>query len=113
MIFILKKCCGKYELWYRRIAKNALIAAWEFVSMNIFYWAVAHLLYNRDRLFSAVGEEPGSHTAFRTSCSAAAITWICIYGLYMIIRFAKNKIGGLYMFKRLAFATILAASAYQ
>lgn len=82
--------------------------------MNIFYWAVAHLLYNRDRLFSSVSQsEPSHHTTFRTSCSAAAIAWICIYGIYMIIRFIKNNIGGLYMFKRLAFATILAASAYQ
>lgn len=31
----------------------------------------------------------------------------------MILRFVKNKIGGLYMFKRLAFAVILAASAYH
>lgn len=31
----------------------------------------------------------------------------------MILRFVKNKIGGLYMFKRLVFATILAASAYH
>ena len=31
----------------------------------------------------------------------------------MIVRFNFNKIGGLYMFKRLVFATILAASAYH
>jgi hypothetical protein len=31
----------------------------------------------------------------------------------MILRFIKNSIGGLYMFKRLAIATILAAAAYH
>lgn len=113
IILLLKKICGKYELWHKRIAKQALIAAFEFVSMNIFYWAVAHLLCNRNMLFSGVEGEPSDHVAFRSSCSAAAIAWICIYGVYMILRFIKNKIGGLYMFKRLAFATILAASAYH
>ena len=52
VIFLMKKICGKYELWYKRIAKQALIGAWEFVAMNIFYWAIAHLLTNRNRLFS-------------------------------------------------------------
>lgn len=31
----------------------------------------------------------------------------------MLIRFAFNSIGGLYMFKRLSVATILAASAFN
>jgi hypothetical protein len=78
--------------------------------MNIFYWAVAHLLYNGGQLFS--GSDPANFVAFRTSCSAASIAWICIYGLYMILRFYKDRIGGLYMFKRLTIATILASSVY-
>lgn len=54
VVLIMRRCCGKYEVWYRRIAKQALIAAFEFVAMNIFYWAVAHLLCNRNTLFSGV-----------------------------------------------------------
>lgn len=54
LIWVLKRFCGKYELWYKRIARQALIAAFEFVSMNIFYWAVSHLLNNQDNLFSSI-----------------------------------------------------------
>lgn len=70
-------------------------------------------MYNQSYLFNGYPGEPDNHVSFRSSCSIAAIVWICIYGIYMIIRFIKNKIGGLYMFKRLAFATILAASSYH
>jgi hypothetical protein len=52
IILIVKKYSRFYQIWYRRIAITVLIAAVEFVSMNIFYWAVAHLLYNSGKLFS-------------------------------------------------------------
>ena len=113
LIWVLNKICRKNELWYGRVAKQALIAGFEFASMNIFYWAVAHLLCNRNTLFSGVRDEPVTHSEYRKSCSIAAIAWICVYGVYMVVRLVKNKIGGLYMFKRLAIATILAGCAFQ
>ena len=52
LIWILKKFCGKYELWYQKVARQALFAAIEFVCMAIVYWGVAHLLYNKGRVFT-------------------------------------------------------------
>lgn len=46
LIWLLKKCCKKSELWYYKIAKQAMFAAVEFVSFNVMYWAIAHLRYN-------------------------------------------------------------------
>jgi hypothetical protein len=112
-IMLLKLCCGFVELWFKRIAKMTLFAGFEFVAMNIFYWSVAHLLYNHANLFSGPSTEPPKHTAFRSSCSAASSAWICIYGLYSFLRLWMSRIGGVYMLKRVIVATILAASAYE
>ena len=53
-IKILKKFCGKYELWYKKVARQAFYAGIEFVCMAIVYWGVAHLLYNKGRVFSKI-----------------------------------------------------------
>ena len=112
MIHILRKFCGKYELWYKKVAKQALLAAIEFVCMAIVYWAVAHLLYNQNRALNQMTNESEDHFSFRRSCSIAAIVFIGLYFLYACVRFFFHKIGGLYTFKRIAFAVILAASTY-
>lgn len=113
MIQILRKVCGKFEIWYHRIARQAFFAGIEFVCMAIVYWAVAHLLYNQGRAFTKLSGEPSSHTNFRRGCSIAAIVFISLYVLYAIIRWCFNSIGGLYTFKRIAVAVILAASTYE
>lgn len=74
--------------------------------MNIFYWAVANLLYSDD-----FGKNLNEN--FYNSNRAASIAFIVIFGVYSIIRFFFNKIAGLYMFKKLLIATILAAAVYH
>jgi hypothetical protein len=93
--------------------------------MAIMYWSVAHLLHNEDpfstEYFSTMDEKyvdqyqrPGveDHDSFRRSCSIAATIMIILICFYSIIRMYFNKIGGLYMFKRMLFAIILAGSTY-
>lgn len=88
------------------------------------YWAVAHLLYNDDvfsstyftdnqdgKIYSRV--DIGDHDSFRRSCSIAAVIFLIIIIIYSIVRFIFNKIGGLYMFKRMIFAVILAGSTFE
>jgi hypothetical protein len=73
--------------------------------MNIFYWAVAFLKYEDN----IVNFDEGYYDANK----AAAIAFIVAYGVYAFVRFCFHKIGGLYMFKRLLIATILAAAVYD
>lgn len=73
--------------------------------MNIFYWSVAHLLYSDN--FQNQDE------GFYNANNKAAIAFIVIYSAYALIRFFFNRVGGLYMFKRLLIVTILAAAVYR
>lgn len=73
--------------------------------MNIFYWSVAHLLHS-DNI-------QNQDEDFYQANNKASIAFIVIYSAYAIIRFFFNKIGGLYMFKRLLIAAILAGAVYR
>jgi len=70
--------------------------------MNIFYWSVAHLAYSDN--FQNQDED------FYRANNKASIAFIVIFIGYAIIRFYFHKIGGLYMFKRLIIAAILAVA---
>jgi hypothetical protein len=73
--------------------------------MNIFYWSVAHLLYSDEG--KKIDED------FYNANTNASIAFIVIFCVYAVIRFCFNKIGGLYMFKKLIIAAILAAAVYD
>ena len=70
--------------------------------MNIFYWSVAHLLYS------------DNNDDFNSDNNKAAVAFIIAYSAYSVIRFIFfNRVGGLYMFKRLLIALILAGAVYE
>jgi len=74
--------------------------------MNIFYWSVAQLLYSDNA--------QNQDDDFYHANNKAAIAFIVVYSAYSIIRFIFfNTVGGLYMFKRLLIAAILAAAVYR
>lgn len=74
--------------------------------MNIFYWSVANLLYCDD-------EGKRFDEDFYNANTKASIAFIVIFCAYAVIRFCFNKIGGLYMCKKLIIAAILAAAVYR
>lgn len=74
--------------------------------MNIFYWSVANLLYCDDE-GKRIDED------FFNANTKASIAFIVIFCAYAVIRFFFNKIGGLYMCKKLIIAAILAAAVYH
>lgn len=74
--------------------------------MNIFYWSVANLLY-------CDNEGKKIDESFFNANTKASIAFIVIFCAYAVIRFFFNKIGGLYMFKKLIIAAILAAAVYH
>ena len=49
---LIHKCCEKPDVWHPKIAVNSLLAGLEFISMALFFWSVANLLYigNSDSL---------------------------------------------------------------
>jgi uncharacterized membrane protein required for colicin V production len=74
--------------------------------MNIFYWSVAQLLYSDNA--------QNQSESFYNANNHAAVAFIVIFSVYAVIRFIFfNYIGGLYMFKRILIATILAAAVYR
>lgn len=73
--------------------------------MNIFYWSVAHLLYSDDG--KRFDED------FYNANNRASVAFIVIFCAYAIIRFFFNRVGGLYMMKKLIIAAILAAAVYN
>lgn len=77
--------------------------------MNIFYWAVANLLYSKKDGF----ENNQNFVDFFDANRSASIAFIVIIAAYAFIRFCFNKIAGLYMFKKLAIAVILAGAVYD
>lgn len=102
--YIAKNLLQKPDMWHPRIATNSLIGGLQFLSMAIFYWSVANLLYLE-----------GSNkydSSFSTTSKSVSIFFICLISIYTIIRWFFHHIGGLYMAKRILLATVLAAS-YQ
>lgn len=73
--------------------------------MNIFYWSIAHLMY------SSSGENVNAD--FYNANKNASIAFVVIICAYSLIRFFFNKIGGLYMFKRIICAGILGGAVYH
>lgn len=73
--------------------------------MNIFYWSVANLLYSDQG--KTIDED------FYNANRNASIAFIVIFCGYAVIRFCFNRIGGLYMMKKLIIAAILAAAVYN
>lgn len=68
--------------------------------MNLFFFSISQLRYGGD------GRE--QNWQFYTANQALAIITIIVLVLYTVIRFVWfSRIGGLYMFKRLALAAIL------
>ena len=81
---------------------NSFIGGLEFISMSIFYWSVANLLY-------ITGADTIDASFYNTSKSVS-IFFICIIAAYTLGRWFFNPLGGLYMAKRILIATILAAA---
>lgn len=59
LVLWILRGAGKYEVWYGKVAKDALIAGIEFISMAVMYWSVAHLLYNNDVFSSSYFTDNG------------------------------------------------------
>ena len=72
------------------------------MSFSIFYWAVANLMY--------IGSSYTLNQSFYNTSKTVSILFIVMIALYGTIRWFFNPMGGLYMFKRILVATILAAS---
>jgi hypothetical protein len=94
----------KPDVWHPKIAVNSLVGGLEFISMSIFYWSVANLLY-------IDGADSTDPDFYHTSLSVS-VFFIVIISVYTVARWIFHPIGGLYMVKRILLATILAAS-YQ
>jgi hypothetical protein len=105
LVYLIFRVCKRRDVYYGRVMKNALIAGIEFFAMNIFYWAIAFLKYEEDIV--------NYDDSFYTANKIAACVLIAVISVYAFIRFCFNKIGGLYMFKRLIIAAILAAAVYD
>lgn len=102
---ILHSLCRKIDIWYPETARQAGCAIFEFFSMNLFFFSVAQLRYS--------GEAWKLNWLYYTKSQALAILTIIVIILYTVIRFIWfNRIGGLYMFKRILLAAIL-VTAYE
>jgi hypothetical protein len=100
--WMLKAVFSKPDAWHPRIAVNSLLGAGEYLAFPVFYWSVANLLY--------IGSTPNSNQGFYGSSRAVSIFFIVFISLYGTARWFFNVLGGLYMYKRIIVATILAAS---
>jgi hypothetical protein len=105
IVIIVRKCCHRRDILYPKIIKDSLVSGIEFFAMNIFYWSVAHLLYS--------DEGRNINEDFYNANNRASVAFIVIFCVYSVIRFYFNKVGGLYMFKKLLIAAILAAAVYH
>jgi hypothetical protein len=100
--WIIKVISGRSDVWYPSIAKNALLGGVEFISMAIFYWSVANLLY--------ISGADSVDLDFYNASRGVSIAFIVVIVCYTVGRWLFNYIGGLYMSKRILIATILAAA---
>jgi hypothetical protein len=73
--------------------------------MVIYFFSVTQLLYGKSYY-------PDGHGSFHSANMAVAIIFISLITVYMVVRFFFNRIGGLYMFKKLSIALIL-VDAYE
>lgn len=95
----------KPDVWHPKIAVNSLVGGLEFISMSIFYWSAANLMY-------ITGADTLNPDFYHTSLSVS-VFFIVIISVYTIVRWIFHPIGGLYMAKRILLAVILAASYQQ
>jgi hypothetical protein len=102
--WLISTILRKPDVWHPRIAVNSLIGFIEFLSMNIFYWCVANLLY--------IGSSDTLSKSFHQTSVAVSVLFLVLIIGYTLFRWFFNPLGGLYMSKRILIATILAAS-YQ
>jgi hypothetical protein len=93
---------NRTDVWHPKIAENSLIGGIEFISMSIFYWAVANLMY--------IGNTPTTNQSFYNASKVVSIFFIVIITIYTLVRWFRSALGGLYMSKRILIAAILAAS---
>lgn len=100
--WMIKSFCYKPDVWHPRIAVNSLIGGGEFLSFPVFYWAVANVMY--------IGNSDIFDSSYHISSKIVSIIFIVFIILYSIVRWFFNILGGLYMFKRIIVAAILAAS---
>lgn len=100
--WVLGALCNKPEAWHPKIAVNSLIGFLEFLSFPIFYWAVANLSY--------IGNSDTLSSSFHGTSKSVSICFIVMIAVYGTIRWFFNPLGGLYMYKRIIVATILASS---
>ena len=100
--YLIHKGCQKPDIWHPKIAVNSLIAGIEFISMSLFFWSVANLLY--------IGSSDQLDPSFYDTSKGVSIFFIVIIAIYAVVRWVFNPLGGLYMCKRILLATILAAS---
>jgi hypothetical protein len=73
--------------------------------MNIFYWSIACLLHS--------DQGKNIDADFYDANRNASMAFIIIFCAYAVLRFFFNRVGGLYMFKKLLIAAILAAAVYH
>jgi len=100
--WLLKSVCHKPDAWHPRIAVNTIIGCGEFLSFPVFYWAVANLMY--------IGDSQNMSSGFNSTSRAVSIFFIIFICIYGTGRWFFNVLGGLYMYKRIIMATILAGS---
>jgi hypothetical protein len=102
--WIIANLLKKPDAWHPKIAVNSLIGGLEFLSMAVFYWSCANLMY-------AKGANSINSDFHHTSISVS-IFFVVLISVYTIARWIFHPIGGLYMAKRILIAVVLAAS-YQ
>lgn len=68
---------------------------------------MANLLYSRNDGLGVNNE------SFFEANRSASIAFIVIIAVYAVVRFCFNRVGGLYMFKKLLIAVILAGAVYD
>ena len=100
--YLIFKVGQKPDAWHPKIAVNSLIAGIQFISMSLFFWSVANLLY--------ISGADRTDSGFYQTSKGVSIFFIVIIAVYTIARWIMNPLGGLYMCKRVLLATILAAS---
>lgn len=101
---LLYKKSGRREVWYPKVARQALVGGFEFFTMNIIFFSMTQLLYGEG------GFEKS--TDFYDSSQGLAITSIILILIYSILRMSVNLLGGIYMLKRMIIAIVL-APAYE
>jgi hypothetical protein len=104
LVYLLSRVFRKKEIWYKNVFRLAFFGGVEFFSMNIIYWAIAHLLYRGN----CMTEYCDKDYYFKNLVLAGV--FIGVLTVYTLIRLWYDKIGGLYMVKRVAISALLAGA---